>query len=120
MPPSPTQPSTSDRPSRAELKKRLREKVNAKRDTAPTSTRNNLDIQGELLRRGVDDPEMLNMAKNISKNPQDALRMLKDSLSNLEKNTDEDEEDDEEEAPPPLASSSTTANDDDEMPPPPP
>lgn len=110
MPTEMTTPSAS----RDELRAKLRGKIRDGRKShhAPSNPRN-VDIGGELLRRGIDDPEMLNLAKSIGNNPQQAVSMLRSKLSELQAEEDE-------EAPPPPPSSATRRDDsdDEECPPP--
>jgi len=92
---------TDSKPSREDLKRRLKEKIGEKRTHQPV-TKKNIDIGGELLRQGVDDPEILNMAKSIGNNPQKALDAVKDMVKNLKNDENENkvESDDDEELPP--------------------
>lgn len=103
---------TDTKPSREELRKKLRNKIGEKRTQQPV-TKKNIDIGGELLRQGIDDPEILNMAKNIGNNPNKALDVVKDLIKNIkdekqEENNDGDDDDDEEELPPSPSNNKST------------
>ena len=107
---------TDTKPSREELRKKLREKIGEKRTHQPI-TKKNIDIGGELLRQGVDDPEILNMAKSIGSNPNKALDVVKELVKNLKDEKQTQDDDDDEELPPsPTIKMTTNADleDDDE------
>ena len=75
-----------EKPSREELRKKLREKIQGKKDSNTSSKNIKKDPQTAMLNMGIDDPELLKMAPSILKNPQAALNNLK----NL-KNEDDEE-----------------------------
>ena len=102
---------TDTKPSREELRKKLRNKIGEKRTQQPI-TKKNIDIGGELLRQGIDDPEILNMAKNIGNNPNKALDVVKDLVKNLKdgKQEENDDDDDDEEELPPTPSNNKIIN----------
>ena len=105
---------TDTKPSREELRKKLRNKIGEKRTQQPI-TKKNIDIGGELLRQGIDDPEILNMAKTIGNNPNKALDAVKDLVKNLkdekqEENDDDDDDDDDDEELPPTPSNNKSTN----------
>jgi hypothetical protein len=91
------------KPSREELKRRLRNKISEKRGDVPSIAKNmKKDPQTAMMSMGIDDPELLKLAPSLLKNPQTALQNLKQQLSTvggvkLEKKQEDDEE---EEAPP--------------------
>ena len=80
-----------EKPSRDELKRRLRDKINGKKTGNDTKNNIKKDPQTAMLSMGIDDLEILKMAPSILKNPQSALNNLK-TLAVQNK--------DEEEAPP--------------------
>ena len=105
---------TDTKPAKEELRKNLRYKIGEKRTQQPI-TKKNIDIGGELLRQGIDDPEILNMAKNIGNNPNKALDAVKDLVKNLkdekqEENDDDDDDDDDDEELPPTPSNNKSTN----------
>ena len=104
---------TSNSQSRDELRKKLRDKIKNKRNGGDSSTNmaKNIkkDPQTALMSFGIDDPNILNSANDIVKNPNKMLNYLKQELKeNIEKskheaksNMDMSKEDsDEEELPP--------------------
>ena len=98
---------TDTKPSREELRKKLRDKIGEKRTQQPV-TKKNIDIGGELLRQGIDDPEILNMAKNIGNNPNKALDVVKDLVKNIKDEKQEENDDDDEELPPSPSNNKST------------
>lgn len=72
-----------EKPSREELKRRLREKINGKRSDPLSKTALKKDPTTTLMNMGIDDPEVLKMAPSIVKNPHALLNNLK------QKNDDE-------------------------------
>lgn len=127
---------TSAPPDRQELRRRLREKIQTRRDgrcdnaSGPQlAQRLKEDPQTAMLQMGIDDPSILSRAKNIVDNPQGFLRDVVASNAeekNKEKKkrkkkkplvNDEDAVEEEEEAPPPFP---PIDDDDEEAPPPPP
>lgn len=111
--------ATKDSPSvsRNELRAKLRGKIRDGRQNRQTpSNPRNIDLGGELLRRGIDDLDMLNMAKSIGKNPQQAVSMLRSKLAELE--AEDTMDDDEEEEPPPDPLTKRDESDDEGLPPP--
>lgn len=77
------------KPSREELKKRLREKISGKRTNSETPKNIKKDPQTAMLSMGIDDLNVLKNAQSIIKNPQSALKNISSILK-----------DDDEEAPP--------------------
>jgi hypothetical protein len=78
-----------EKPTREELKRRLREKINGKRSDNTNKPDIKKDPQTTLLNMGIDDPEILKMAPSLLKNPQSAFNNLKQMIKK-----------DDEEAPP--------------------
>lgn len=126
---------TSAPPDRQELRRRLREKIQTRRDgrcdnaSGPQlAQRLKEDPQTAMLQMGIDDPSILSRAKNIVDNPQAFLRDV--VASNAEKKGKDkkkkkkkkpranDDAEEEEEAPPPFPSMDDD-DDDEEAPPPP-
>lgn len=70
--------------SREELKKKLREKINGKRFNNDTTKNIKRDPQTAMLSMGIDNPEVLKSAHSIVKNPHSALKNLSDMLKNEE------------------------------------
>ena len=94
---------TDPSPTREELKKRLRAKINGARtseDNAAAAKQIRTDPMGALLRMGVEDPKLLEQATAIVSNPKIYLKTLKDTTAQPTKTKTEDDNDDE--APPPL------------------
>ena len=75
---------TSNSQSRDELRKKLRDKIKNKRnggDSSANIARNmKKDPQTAIMNLGIDDPAILNSAKDIVKNPQKILDDLKQEL----------------------------------------
>lgn len=65
------------KPSREELRRKLREKISGKRSTTSTPKQAKVDPQTTLLGMGIDDPGILNMANTLMRNPKTALKDLK-------------------------------------------
>ena len=84
-----------EKPTREELRARLRKKINDKRsnDTGSIKSSMKKDPKGTMMSMGIDDPTILNMADKIVKNPEGMLNNIKGMVSKPEP---------EEEAPPPL------------------
>ena len=90
--------------TREELRKRLREKIKAKKD--PTNASANLslakkmkdDPQSALLSLGIDNADILNNAQSLMKNPKATLQSLKKAIET--QNVKSVESDDDEELPP--------------------
>ena len=95
---------TDPSPTREELKKRLRAKINGARtseDNAAAAKQIRTDPMGALLRMGVEDPKLLEQATTIVSNPKLYLKTLrKDTTAQPTITKTEDDNDDE--APPPL------------------
>lgn len=89
---------------RQELKKKLREKIHAKRNNTDSATAlaKNVknDPQTALMRMGIDDPQILANANSILKNPKQLLSQLSDMISDMPNGNVENEIEEEEEAPP--------------------
>lgn len=75
----------TDKPSREELKKILREKINGKRSKDGNTKNIKKDPQTVMLSMGIDNPEVLKNAQSIIKNPHNAIK----SISNILKNDEE-------------------------------
>lgn len=73
-----------DPPSREELRRRLRAKINGKRSTTDMARSIKKDPQTALMSMGVDDADILSHAKEIAKNPHQTLHQLKSTLKELE------------------------------------
>ena len=86
-----------EKPTREELRARLRKKINDKRanDTGSLQSSMKKDPKGTMLSMGIDDPTILNMADKIVKNPEGMLNNIKGMVSKPEPGP-------EEEAPPPV------------------
>ena len=84
-----------EKPTREELRARLRKKINDKRsnDTGSIKSSMKKDPKGTMMSMGIDDPTILNMADKIVKNPEGMLNNIKGMVSTTKE---------EEEAPPPL------------------
>lgn len=115
-----------ERPSRDELRKRLKEKIRGKRSNNHTGPQLAQRLQDDpataLMSMGIDDASVLNNAKEIiqmsksmlnnstKKMSKEAKRDTSDNTENttqteqIDKNNTENGEDSEEEAPPPLMS----------------
>ena len=93
-------------PTREELRRRLRARAKAQREGGGGAAARSapLDVQGELLRRGLDDADLLNMAGTLSRDPKQALAAVR----NLQQNATAADDD---EAPPPLPSVAAGASD---------
>ena len=101
---------TSNTQSRDELRKKLRDKIKNKRnggDSSANMARNiKKDPQTALMSLGIDDPNILNSANDIVKNPHKLLDGLKQELkenieqtkhetANMDKSKDVDSDDEE-------------------------
>lgn len=75
----------TDKPSREELKKKLREKINGKRSKDENTKNIKKDPQTAMLSMGIDNPEVLKNAQSIIKNPHHAIK----NISNILKNDEE-------------------------------
>ena len=71
------------KPSREELKKKLREKINGKKNNELAKNIKN-DPQTAMLSMGIDDPEILKNAKSIVKNPMSALKNISSMVGDEE------------------------------------
>jgi len=74
----------TDKPSREELKKKLREKINGKRYNNDATKNIKRDPQTAMLSMGIDNPEILKNAHSIVKNPHSALKNISEMLKNEE------------------------------------
>tara|TARA_A100001015_G_C14808444_1_gene639865 strand:- start:629 stop:892 length:264 start_codon:yes stop_codon:yes gene_type:complete len=83
------------KPTREELRAKLRKKINDKRENDTGSIQSSMkkDPKGTMLSMGIDDPTILNMAEKIAKNPESVLNNIKGMVSKPQP---------EEEEPPPL------------------
>jgi hypothetical protein len=72
------------KPSREELKKRLREKINGKRSNSEITQNAKKDPQTTMLSMGIDDPYLLKNAQSIIKNPYSAIKNISDILKDEE------------------------------------
>ena len=111
-----------EKPSREELKRRLREKTRGGRNK-PTPTPNQApDVTSMALNAGIDDPTLLSMAMGMSKK-KPSMNTIRDMMTKA-LSTPPTADDDEEAPPPennysgPKVSSSTIKEDDEEAPPP--
>lgn len=94
---------TDPSPTREELKKRLRAKINGARtseDNATAGKQIRTDPMGALLRMGVEDPKLLEQATAIVSNPKLYLKTLQKETA--QPTITKTEDDNDEEAPPPL------------------
>ena len=73
-----------EKPSREELKKRLRDKINGKKTDSVNTKNIKKDPQTTLLNMGIDNPEIIKLAPGILKNPHSALSNLKGILKEQE------------------------------------
>ena len=104
---------TDSKPSREELRQRLRSKINnARTPSAPHSIAQQMrkDPTGALMQMGIDDAELLKSAPKMMKNPKQFIEsgvaeILKTTGTN-DKNISEDDE-----APPPPAAMKSTDRD---------
>ena len=88
-----------EEPDRAELRRRLREKIRGKRGGGPElAQRLRDDPTTAMLQLGLDDATLLNSAKSIVKDPHGFLQSVKDELVATDEAVPKD--DDDEEAPP--------------------
>ncbi len=91
-----------DKPTREELRKRLRNKIHDKRtgnssmESLAKTVKN--DPQTALMSLGIDDPNILKSAKDIFKDPHQLLNSLK--IEDKKENNVDEEEEEEEELPP--------------------
>ena len=72
---------SGDRPSRDELKRRLKAAREARRSTPhqPNPPNTPVDLQSMLLSAGLDDAQLIRMAGGLGRNP----RAMRDQLNNL-------------------------------------
>ena len=71
--------------SREELRKKLRNKIRGMRDNSRNELQTNMkrDPQTTMMSLGVDDPNILNNAKSIVKNPNQFIQGLTNSLQEM-------------------------------------
>ena len=82
-----------DKPSREELKRRIREKTNprnrssAGKSAVPTSKKEaqNVDLSSLMMGAGIDDPEMLKELMASNGNPKALLGKLSTLMANMPK-----------------------------------
>ena len=72
------------KPSREELKKKLREKINGKRNPNEAAKSIKKDPQTAMLSMGIDDPNILKNAQSIVENPHSALEKISSILKDDE------------------------------------
>lgn len=95
-----------EKPSREELKRRLRAKINGKRNGSnkmqELAKSVKEDPQTALMSMGIDDPTILACAKELVQNPQAVLKDTQKMLKEQELQSNLDEEAEEEMPPPQL------------------